>query len=239
MVDMEMLTDLIMGAAGSPWIYLLVLLVTCIDGFFPPIPSESVIVALAAVGISTGQPWVIGVGVAAAIGAIAGDNLAFLMGRKLGVGRFAWMRRAKIAKIFEFARLQLQNRGALLILTARYIPVGRVAVNMTAGATGFSWKRFFPLSILAGTSWTAYSIGIGALAGHWVKDNPILGAGVAIVAAMIIGFVVDKIVGRLTGRRAAMEQLEDEVEDTEPAAKGLESPRRETVSAVAAKPLEF
>ncbi|MFC7625332.1 DedA family protein [Microlunatus sp. GCM10028923] len=213
---METLTEFILGAAGSPWVYLLVLLVACIDGFFPPIPSESVVVALAAVGIATGQPWVIGVAIVAAIGAIAGDNIAFLMGRKLGVGRFAWMRRPRVAKVFDFAHRQLQHRGALLILTARYIPVGRVAVNMTAGATGFSWRRFFPLSILAGSSWAAYSILIGAVAGHWVKDNPILGAAVAIVAAMIIGFVIDKVVGRLTGRNRLPEVADEDLESVSP-----------------------
>ncbi|WP_152365430.1 DedA family protein [Microlunatus speluncae] len=233
---METLTDFILGAAGSPWIYLLVVLVACIDGFFPPVPSESVVVALAAVGVATGQPWVIGVAVVAAIGAIAGDNIAFWMGRKLGVGRFAWMRRPKVAKVFDFARRQLQHRGALLILTARYIPVGRVAVNMTAGATGFSWKRFFPLSILAGTSWAVYSIAIGALAGHWVKDNPLLGAGIAIVAAMIIGFVIDKIVGRVTGRQVRFNEVEAESDVTESSSKG--SPEtRDAVPAIA-KPLE-
>lgn len=219
---METLTDFILGAAGSPLVYLLVLLAACIDGFFPPVPSESVVVALAAVGIATGQPWVIGIAVVAAIGAIAGDNIAFLMGRKLGLGRFAWMRRPRIARVFDFAHQQLQHRGALLILTARYIPVGRVAVNMTAGATGFSWRRFFPLSILAGSSWALYSILIGAIAGHWVKDNPILGAGIAIVVAMIIGFVIDKIVGRITGRHRIAAPVEDEVaesagDDSEPA----------------------
>lgn len=232
---METLTDFILGAAGSPWIYLLVLLVACIDGFFPPVPSESVVVALAAVGVATGQPWVIGVAVVAAVGAIAGDNIAFLMGRKLGVGRFAWMRRPKVAKIFDFARRQLQHRGALLILTARYIPVGRVAVNMTAGATGFSWKRFFPLSILAGSSWAVYSIAIGALAGHWVKDNPLLGAGIAIVAAMIIGFAIDKIVGRVTGRTVRFNEVEDEAVAEE---SDRVDTKRDAVSAGAGKPIE-
>jgi membrane protein DedA with SNARE-associated domain len=235
---METLTDFILGAAGSPWIYLLVLLVACIDGFFPPVPSESVVVALAAVGVATGQPWVIGVAVVAAIGAIAGDNIAFLMGRKLGVGRFAWMRRPKVAKIFDFARRQLQHRGALLILTARYIPVGRVAVNMTAGATGFSWKRFFPLSILAGSSWAVYSIAIGALAGHWVKDNPLLGAGIAIVAAMIIGFAIDKIVGRVTGRTVRFNEVEDEVVAEESDRVGPKRATRDVVPAGAAGPIE-
>jgi membrane protein DedA with SNARE-associated domain len=134
--------------------------------------------------------------------------------------------------------VQLLNRGALLILTARYIPVGRVAVNMTAGATGFSWKRFFPLSILAGTSWAVYSIAIGALAGHWVKDNPLLGAGIAIVAAMIIGFVVDKIVSRVTGRKAALKETDaDDVEAETAESSAKNSSRREIVPAVAVKPL--
>lgn len=47
------------------------------------------------------------------------------------------MRKQKTAAAFAWARRELDQRAAAIILTARYIPVGRIAVNMTAGATGF------------------------------------------------------------------------------------------------------
>lgn len=199
---MEQLTGLVLNLAASPWALLLVAAVSCIDSFFPPIPSESVVVALAATGAATGHPHLALLFIAAATGAIAGDNITFRLGRRLGTRRFGWMRRPRVAATFEVAARTLRHRPALLILTARYIPVGRVAVNLTAGATGFRPSRFVPLSVLAGVSWAGYSILIGAVAGHWLQLHPLLGALVAVLVAMVIGFLVDLLVRRLIDRRA-------------------------------------
>lgn len=197
---MENLFQHILAAAGSPWVPLLIAVVSCVDGFFPPIPSESVVVALASVGASTGSPHLLALAIAAAVGAIAGDNIAFWLGRRLGTRRFGWMRRPRVTAVFDFAAGALDHRSALLILTARYIPVGRVAVNMTAGATGFAWSRFLPLSVLAGATWAGYSIAIGTIFGQWVHVHPILGAVLAVVVAMLLGFLLDLVIGRITGR---------------------------------------
>ncbi|MGD7707536.1 DedA family protein [Microlunatus sp. Y2014] len=213
-----MLSDLILAAAGAPWIYLVVLLLACIDGFFPPLPSESVVVALAAIAASTGEPNLIGLGVVAAVGAFAGDNIAYALGRRLGIGRFAWLRRPRIAAVFAFATRQLERRAAVLILAARYIPVGRVAVNMTAGATGYPRRRFLPLAALAAVTWSAYSILIGTVAGNWVHDNPLLGAAIAVAFAMALGFVVDKIVSRVSRRRETIHAIEAGAEVVDPEA---------------------
>ncbi len=140
-----------MQAIASPWLYLVLFAVTIIDGFFPPIPSETVLVAAAAVTASTGEGNLLLLGAVAAIGAAIGDNIAFLIGRGLGTTRFAWMRRPRVAAAFAHAQLALDRRSATLILGARYIPVGRVAVNMTAGALDFPWRRFLPLSLIAGS----------------------------------------------------------------------------------------
>ncbi|MBV7708014.1 DedA family protein [Nocardia nova] len=132
---MNQLQDLVTGAAGSPWVYFALLGVCIVDAFFPPVPSESVIAALAAIGSSTGKPSVWLLILAAAVGAIIGDNLAYTIGRAIGTDRFAWMRKPKIRRAFDWARGMLDKRAALLVITGRYIPVGRIAVNMTAGAT--------------------------------------------------------------------------------------------------------
>jgi membrane protein DedA with SNARE-associated domain len=93
----------------------------------------------------------------------------------------------------------------VLVITGRYIPVGRIAVNLTAGATGFPYRRFVPLSIVAGVSWALYSVGVGVLAGAWFRETPLLGAAVAVVVAIAMGLVIDRItVARARARATAV-----------------------------------
>lgn len=195
-----------MQAIASPWLYLVLFAVTVIDGFFPPVPSETVLVAAAAVAASTGDGNLLLLGAVAAIGAAIGDNIAFVIGRGLGTTRFAWMRRPRVAATFAYAQQALDRRSATLILGARYIPVGRVAVNMSAGALRFPWRRFLPLSLVAGLSWSIFSLAIGLLAGAWIKDQPLLSAGLGIVIALLIGFTIDRIAAARR-RRAPAPQL--------------------------------
>lgn len=202
----DILNDLIMQAIASPWLYLVLFAVTIVDGFFPPVPSETVLVAAAAVAASTGEGNLLLLGAVAAIGAAIGDNVAFLIGRGLGTTRFAWMRRPRVAAAFAHAQHAIDRRSATLILGARYIPVGRVAVNMSAGALDFPWRRFLPLSLIAGVSWSVFSLVIGLLAGAWIKDQPLLSAGLGIVIALLIGLVIDRIAAARR-RRAAAPQL--------------------------------
>lgn len=203
---MDVINELIMQTVTSPWLYMVMLAVAIIDGFFPPIPSETVLVAAAAVGASTGEVHILLLCALAALGAAIGDNIAFAIGRRLGTRRFAWMRRPRIAAAFSHAQRALDRRSAALILGARYIPVGRVAVNMSAGALGFSWRRFVPLSIIAGVSWSIFSVAIGLLAGSWVKDQPLLSAALGIALALLIGLIIDRVAAARR-RRAASLQL--------------------------------
>ncbi|WP_243399681.1 DedA family protein [Arthrobacter glacialis] len=178
-------------SAAQWWVIPIVSLFCLIDGFFLFLPSETAIVALASISAKTGYPniWLLILG--ASIGAIIGDNIAYFMGRKLGTTRFNWMRRPRGAKAFAWAGKELEKRGAILIFTARYIPVGRIAVNFTAGATWFPWRRFVLLDGIAVVTWAGYSVAVGTFAGRWVHDNPLLGVAIAITFAIVIGFVVD------------------------------------------------
>lgn len=190
------LNDLALDLAGSPWIYLMVFAFVTIDAFFPPVPSESVIVALAAISVSSGDPDLVLLTVVSIAGALCGDNIAYAIGRRVGTERFAILRRPGSVQLIARAKVELDKRAAMLILTARYIPVGRVAVNVTAGATRFPYRRFLPLSMLAAFSWSVYSVLIGVVAGSWVEDNPLLGAAIAVVIAVTVGFAVDQLLAR-------------------------------------------
>ncbi|WP_203579322.1 DedA family protein [Microbacterium hibisci] len=200
---MDLLTDLILQAVASPWLYATMFAVAVVDGFFPPVPSETLLVAAAAVAASTGDPHLLALGAAAAAGAMVGDNIAFAIGRRTGTARFAWMRHPRVADAFARAGGALERRGAALILGARFIPVGRVAVNVSAGALVYPWRRFAALTVAAGVCWAAYSIGIGLLAGAWIKDQPLLSAGLGVVLAIALGLVIDRVVA-LRSRRAVL-----------------------------------
>lgn len=120
----------ILAAAEQPWFIVLTLLLIVADGIFPAVPSEALVMALAAID---GPPTLALLIPVAAAGAIAGDNLAFTVGRLIGPGRFRRWELRRMAAALDAGRRQLERRPATVILTGRFVPVGRVAVYIAAG----------------------------------------------------------------------------------------------------------
>lgn len=206
---------------GAWWVLLVVFALCFIDGIIPPLPSESVVVALAAIAVSgEGEPNLALLFVVAAAGAFAGDQTAYTIGRHSPVARLAQSRHERLRKAMAWADRQLARRGAMIIIAARYLPVGRIAVNFTAGAIAFPRPTFIRFDLIAATTWSGYSIGIGALAGQWMKDSPLLGAAIAVCLAMVIGYVVDRVMSRRAGVPAADRSSADAADDqvSDPAA---------------------
>jgi membrane-associated protein len=132
----------ILALAASPLVYLGMYLFAMIDGFFPPIPSESLAIALSALSASSGQPNLALIILFAATGAFTGDQIAYTIGKRLNIRRIPFLAGPRGQKTLDWAGRALARRGAAVIFAARYIPVGRVAVNMTAGAVGYSRGQF-------------------------------------------------------------------------------------------------
>ena len=206
---MDVINELILNAVTSPWLYVVMFATAVIDGFFPPIPSETVLVAAAAVAVSTGGSNLLLLCAVAAVGAAIGDNIAYLIGRGVGTTRFAWMRSPRIAAAFDRAGRTLGRRGAPLILGARYIPVGRVVVNMSAGALRYPWRRFLPLSVIGGVTWAAYSAIIGVVAGKLFEDQPFLSSVLGVGVALVLGLIVDRVAAIRRRRRGRSEPAAD------------------------------
>lgn len=188
---MEAVNELVIAWAGSPVVLVAILLLVAVDGLFPPLPSETVVVAVASIAAATGTPTPWAVLLVAALGSFIGDNLAFSVGRRVDLSRFRWARGPRGRRVLDRARLALDRRAATVILTARFVPVGRVAVNLMAGSSGFPRRRFLPLSAVAGLAWAGYTVVVGVLAGAWLRDQPVLGAVVAVVAALAGGVLID------------------------------------------------
>jgi len=197
--------DWILALAASPLVYLGLYVFATIDGFFPPIPSESVVIALAALSMSTGQPNLALIVLVAAAGAFTGDQVAYSIGKRINVRQVAFLRGPRGQKTLDWAERALARRGPSFILAARYIPVGRVAVNMTAGAVGYPRRRFVGLTALAAVTWAMYSAAIGIGAGAWFKGHPFIAIVVGVVGGLIIGLALDYMLGFLQRRKSRHE----------------------------------
>lgn len=120
-----------------------------------PLPGETVLMFasfLAHHAARLNLGWIIVVGSAAAIG---GDNLGFLLGRKLGRRLISWMK-----KLFHLddedigaAKDQIKRHGGATVFWARFIFGLRTVAGPLAGVLGMEWKRFFLFNALGGITW--------------------------------------------------------------------------------------
>ncbi|QZN87635.1 DedA family protein [Cellulomonas sp. C5510] len=185
--------------ADSLWVYPALTLFALVDGFFPPIPSESVVIALASLSVSHGAPNLALIALAGALGAFAGDQIAYTIGSQVDVHRLRVFRSERGRKALAWAEHALEHRGSSFILAARYIPVGRVAVNMTAGALGYPRRRFVGLTALAAVTWAGYGTAVGVGAGMWLESHPLIAVVAGVVVGTLVGVAIDWVLRRWTG----------------------------------------
>ena len=193
----------ILDFAHTPWLFLILFLLVVADAFLVVLPSETAVVALAALAGSTGSPQLSVLIPVAALGAIVGDSCCFAIGRAVGHDRWRWQRHGRLGAALSRARSTVLARPASLIFTARYIPFARIAVNLSAGAVGLRYRRFLPLSVAAGIGWALYNCAIGLFFGRLLGQTPVLAIVVSIVVAVALGITVDLIVSRVTRERTA------------------------------------
>lgn len=220
MLDLiDSLNLLLLDAAAQPWVPLALLVLCAVDGIFPPVPSESLVIGLAAVSAVTGQPNLALVFLAAAVGAGIGDLTAYAIGRRVGTQRFAWMRGERTSQAIARTGQTLHRRSALFLITGRFLPVVRVAINLTAGASGMPLRRYLPLCLTGSAVWASFGVTVGLLGGTWMHDNPLLGMLVAIGLGLTLGAVVDRLVQRFAmdpEERAHVEPTHSELAALDP-----------------------
>jgi membrane protein DedA with SNARE-associated domain len=189
----EAITELVEGAMGSPWVYLAICAFAAIDGFFPAVPSESLVVS-AGVFAATGEPNVFAVIGVAAAGAFAGDHISYLIGRTAG-GRL--LERAKPgsrkAAALERGGRLLDERGGTILIVCRYIPGARTAITLTAGAVRYPLRTFSTFDGIAALSWGAYSAMIGYVGGAAFEEEPLKGLALGLGLALTITLLVEVV----------------------------------------------
>lgn len=187
--------------AASPWLIPALFALVVGDAFLVVLPSETAVVALGALAATTGSPALGPIVAAAAVGAIVGDGLCYLIGRRVGLDRWRWQREGPMGAAIARMRVAVHRRTAVLVFTARYVPFARIAVNLAAGAGRVPLRRYLPLSAFAGLAWACFNVAIGAVVGSALRDAPLLAVAISVPVAILLGLVVDRVVARLDALR--------------------------------------
>ncbi len=203
------LEETILSLTSSVWIYPSVWAVAVIDGIFPPIPSESIVIAAATTWEQTGKPTILFIWFAAALGAWCGDQIAYTVGKAIPVRKVPGMRGPRGLATLDWAERALEHRGTAFIIAARFIPVGRVGVNLTAGALRFPRRRFMGVDAFGAAIWATYSIGLGAFAGSLLQNNLLVSIAIGVVGGIVLGYLVDLILSKVGVRPPAMIPVEE------------------------------
>lgn len=206
----ESIISAVEDAMSSPWIYLAIFAIAVVDGFFPAVPSESLVITAGVFATSTGEPDLVLLIVVAALGAFVGDHTSYFIGRTAGsrlLGRMRPGTRRRAA--FDWAGKVLGERGGLILVVARYIPGGRTATTMTTGAIGYPLRKFAFFDGIAALSWGVYSGLIGYVGGMAFEHDPfgglLLGFGLAVTITVVV-----EVVRHMRRRKGAAIAVVDE-----------------------------
>ena len=195
---------------GYPLLFLLVMA----ESGGVPVPGETALIT-GGVLASQGQLQIGLVILLAAAGAIVGDNLGYLIGRKGGrwllerPGRFSRQRR----QVLRTGEPFFERHGPKAVFFGRFILGLRVWASWLAGATRMRWRSFAFWNACGGICWAT---GVGLLAyylGHRA-NNAIQAFGLYGLAAFVLGVVGVVIAHRRHRRMTA--RADPEVRASEP-----------------------
>jgi membrane protein DedA with SNARE-associated domain len=180
--------------SGSSWTYGVVLGLALLDAILPVVPSETAVIT-AGVVAAQGDLSIGLVLAAAAVGAFAGDNLTYWIGRQWGhraAERF--LRGEKGRRSLAWAEKTLNERGGLLIVVARFIPGGRIATMLTAGTVEYPYlRRFVPYDAIAAIFWACYAGLLGYFGGKAFQNSTWKALLVAFAIAAGIALAIEGI----------------------------------------------
>lgn len=178
------------GGLAYPALFLLVMA----EASGVPVPGETSLIAAALLASQHKLAIEVVIGLAAA-GAIVGDNLGYLIGRRGGrwllerPGRFERQRHEALA----WGERLFDRHGAKTVFFGRWLLGLRVWASWLAGANRMPWRSFAFYNAAGGIGW-ATSVGLvgyflGASAGPLIRNVGLVGLGVVVVV-LVIGYLV-------------------------------------------------
>jgi membrane protein DedA with SNARE-associated domain len=170
-----------------------------------PVPGESAVI-FASAAAAAGKLDIRAVVVAAFAGAMLGDNIGYLIGRKLGrpvilrFGRHIGFGEKQLARAEDIAR----RRGPLMVVVARFVVLLRQLNGIVAGTTGMHWATFGIANAIGAALWVGVWTTLAYRFGHSAKDLlPFLWHHIHLVAVIVVPLAILLLLAvRLRMRRA-------------------------------------
>jgi len=178
--------------SGSAWSYAIVFVVAAVDAFFPLVPSEATVIT-AGVLAGSGDLNILLVILAGATGALCGDNVCYWAGRIFGERIAERVFTGQRRRHYDRAHNLVEERGAYIILVARFIPLGRTAVTFACGSLDWPWQRFIRYDAIAATLWASYAALLGYFGGKAFERQPWKGLVLAFGIALLVTGVVEGV----------------------------------------------
>ena len=180
-------------AVASPWLLAVIVGLALLDALLPVVPSEATIIA-AGVAAAAGQQDLLLVIGAAGLGAFLGEVIGYLVGRGIGPAvRTRLACRGSRADAFDRVARLLERRGGTVLLTARFVPAGRTAAVLAAGATGYPAARFAGFTVVGAWLSAAWVGLLGYAGGTAFAGQPLVALGVSFGLATVIGLAADVV----------------------------------------------
>ena len=132
--------------------------------------------------------------VAGAIGAFLGDNLSYVIGHSFSdnVRRRA-ERKPGTADRLRWAHGQIEERGGLLLITARFIPGGRTVLTLSCGLTDQPHRWFATWVGVASLVWASYASVLGFAFGERFENDHTLAFLLAFAAALSMTALIELV----------------------------------------------
>ncbi len=168
-----------------------VLFFVAIESMGVPVPGETILLVAAVYAGATHQLSIALVIAAAAAGAVAGDNLGYLIGRQ---GGERLLRRVGPALRLTAGRLTLvrylfRRHGGKAVFFGRFVAVLRVFAAFLAGVAHMPWRRFALANAAGGIVWATLMGLLGYGLGASVA-GPLGSIGLALGAVIVVAGVV-------------------------------------------------
>jgi membrane protein DedA with SNARE-associated domain len=194
----------------GPWI---IFGIVALESAGVPLPGETILVAAALFAATTGQISIVVVVLASAGGAIVGDGIGYMVGRRFGLplirryGRYIRLDENRLL----IGRYLFFRYGNVVVFFGRFVAVLRIFAALLAGANRMPAGRFFFFNITGGVCWAclfgfgAYAVGAGI---YTISGTlSVISLGVLIATAFALSIFMRR--NEVTLRRRAELALSD------------------------------
>ncbi|MEX1219553.1 MAG: VTT domain-containing protein [Solirubrobacterales bacterium] len=182
-------------------------------GFF--LPGDSLLFTAGLLSASNVLPDIWILLLAIPVAAIAGDQVGYAIGRKLGPPLFnrpdsRFFRREYVDRSAAF----FERHGPKTVVLARFVPIVRTFVPVMAGTSRMRYRTFVTYNVIGGLLWGVGVTALGYFLGQieFVEKNiePIL---LLIVGVSVIPVVIELFRARLSSPDSPVEPFETPVID--------------------------